>query len=151
MEPSHVALIYAHVQKRTDDGIRYYGVPFFLLPQSNPSTNSLLSKVPSSSCVSFGERINELVFNCLESAFIMNRTLSGLLPNQIPVEDLNSYVPASRATVRFRAREIDSVIRPVMGEPDDAIFELPVIPIKVRIPSSGGFTAPTLSFTGTPI
>lgn len=143
-------LIYAHVQKRTDDGIRYYGVPFFVATEQ--SINEFVAYLKSRPLlgVSFGERINELVFNCLESAFIMNRTLSGLLPNQIPVEDLNSYVPASRATVRFRAREIDSVIRPVMGEPDDAIFELPVIPIKVRIPSSGGFTAPTLSFTGTP-
>jgi len=142
--------IYAHVQRNTEQGIRYYGVPFFIATETAISefihyltTKPLLG-------VSFGPHVHEIVFRCLESAYVLNRTLDLLLPEQIPLDELQDYVPASAATLRFFARDVESVIKPVDGRPEDAIFELPVIPVNLRPAAAVMLSAPTLSFDGVP-
>ncbi len=94
--------IYAHVQKNTPAGIKFFGVPFFVA--SKASIDAFLSFLKSRPMlgVSFGERMAELVFNCLETANVMNRTIDGILPVQIADEELQDYIPASKAELRIR-------------------------------------------------
>lgn len=144
------AFIYANVQKKTSEGTRYFGMPFFVANEHSIAAfiDFIKSRPPLG--VSFGDRIHELVFNCLESSFVMNRTIEGLLGAQIKVPELQNYVPASKATVRFKANLVRGAVISLDGIPDDQIEEMPVIPIRITTPSSAGFTAPTLAFIGIP-
>ena len=142
--------IYAHVQKETPDGLRFFGVPFFVA--SEASITAFLDFLRSRPMlgVSFGERIAEAVFNCLETANVMNRTIEGILPRQIRAEALHDYIPASKAELRFRAIHVEGVIRPVNGKHEDLLISLAVVPIKCVFPAHVAFKAPTLAFHGVP-
>lgn len=142
--------IYAHVEHETDQGIRYYGVPFFVA--SEASIQDFISYLTSKPLmgVSFGQHIREIVFNTLEASYVMNRTLELLLPEQIKLDELQDYVPASKGVVRFRARDIESIMKPINGQIKDALIELAVIPIGIKPAASVTLRAPTLSFNGAP-
>lgn len=142
--------IYAHVEHDTEQGIRYYGVPFFVASES--SIQDFIAYLTSKPLmgVSFGPHIREIVFNTLEASYVMNRTLEMLLPEQIKVDELQDYVPASKGTVRFRARDVESILKPINGQIKDALIELAVIPIGIKPAASVTLRAPTLSFSGSP-
>lgn len=144
------SFIYAHVERETDEGNRYYGMPFFVASEN--SINEFIHYLTTKPLlgVGFGTHVREIVFKTLESAYIMSRVVEPLLPEQIELEELQEYVPASKATVRFRARDVDSVIRPIGDKHADAIIEMAVIPINLRPSASVMLNAPTLSFAGTP-
>lgn len=144
------AFIYAHVERETEEGNRYYGMPFFVASETAITefihyltTKPLLG-------VSFGTHVREIVFKTLESAYVMNRIVDPLLPQQIEVPELQDFVPASAAFVRFRARDVDTVIKPIADKQRDAILQMAVIPINLRPMASVMMSAPTLSFSGTP-
>lgn len=141
--------IYAHVQHQTDSGLRFFGLPFFIATETNIAhlIDYILSKPMLG--VSFGERITELVFNALESSGMIYRSIDRLLPDQIPDEQLQSFIPASKALVRFRAKHTGEIIR-IDGVQEDAIIGLSVISAKLSPPSGSTLSAPMLSFTGSP-
>lgn len=142
--------IYAHVERETDEGYRYYGMPFFVA--SETAINEFIHYLTTKPLlgVGFGPHIREIVFKTLESAYVMNRVVEPLLPEQIQIEELQDYVPASKATVRFRANDVDTVIKPIGEKHADAIIEMAVIAVNLRPAASVMLNAPTLSFAGTP-
>lgn len=144
------AFIYAHVQKETPDGLRFFGVPFFVASEASIQSFLNFMRERPMLGVSFGERFAELVFNCLETANVLSRTIEGLLPVQIVDETLQDYIPASRAELRFRAANVASVIKPVNGKHEDLLTTLSVVPVRCVIPAHVAFKAPTLAFSGTP-
>jgi hypothetical protein len=143
--------IYAHVQKSTADGIRYYGLPFFIATEASIQgfIEYLLSQPMLGVSIS-QNNISEIIFNCLLKTKTMSQLIEGLLPEKLPLEGYPDYIPASRAVLRFKAREGKAVITSVEGKAQDALMEMPVIPVYLDIPSSALFTAPTLAFRGTP-
>jgi len=144
------SFIYAHVQKETPDGLRFFGVPFFVASEASITAFLEFLKARPMLGVSFGERMTEAVFNCLETANVMNRTIEGILPRQISEQALQEFIPASRAELRFRATHVEGVMRPVNGRHEDLLISLTVVPIKCVIPAHVAFKAPTLAFHGVP-
>lgn len=140
---------YAHIQKHTSAGLRYFGTTVFI---ANETTIKMFCEYilerPLMGVV-FGERMTEMVFNALETAGVMHRTLDGLLPEQIKDPDLAGYIPASKALMRFKAKHSDAIFK--AGErPEDIIIEMHVIPVKIRAAMTMHLTAPTLAFSGEP-
>lgn len=142
--------IYAHVQKKTADGLRYFAMPFFVVNEA--TIRQFIGFIESKPFlgVKFGERMTELVFNSLETSKIMHRSVEGILPEQVAPEDQYDYIPGSKALVRYKAKRAGIIVNPNDDMPEDAIIEQVVIPISVRIPSTVHLNAPTLAFRGIP-
>jgi hypothetical protein len=142
--------LFAHTQVKLGDSFRYYGLPYFVVNKATVSQleTYILSR-PTFGVSIDPRRITELIFNALESHQMMFRTIHHLLPIQKPSPDIAECVPASRAKVRFTARQQHAVALPQI-QPDDALLELNVIPLRVRVPAHTSLEAPTLSFDGIP-
>ncbi|MGZ3218407.1 TraI domain-containing protein [Paracoccus sp. T5] len=138
--------IYAHVQHRSDNSLRFYGLPFFVVSETTVAQleQYILSR-PMLGVSMSTHRITEHIFNALETASIMNRTVETLLPEQIAPENMADCIPASRATVRFSARQVETIAINA-NTPEDALISLNVIAIKVRVPAKSALDAPTLAF-----
>jgi hypothetical protein len=88
-------------------------------------------------------RLAELIFNRLEEADIMHRTVGGLLPEQNPMMTIPDYVPASLATVQFA---------PIGSDSAQSLFRQKlVIPLSVRVPLHAVDEALPLSFISNPV
>ena len=144
------SFIYAHVQKQTPDGLRFFGIPFFVATEASISAFMTFIQNRPLLGVRFDDRMHETIFNTLETANVMSRTIEGVLPRAIPDPALQDYIPASRADLRFRAVHVEGVLKPVNGGHDDLLTTLPVIPIKCIVPAHVAFNAPTLAFDGVP-
>lgn len=142
--------IYANTQIQVGDRLRYYGLPYFVVSEASISQfeEFLLSR-PTFGVSVDARRITELIFNALETHQVMHRTVDVLLPSQKPNAELADYIPASNATVRFSPRQIKSIQIQPNSQPD-ALVDLAVVPIKIRVPPTKSLDAPTLSFDGTP-
>ncbi|RWR30563.1 hypothetical protein D2T29_12895 [Sinirhodobacter populi] len=142
--------IYANVQKMTPDGLRYLAMPFFVVNEATIKAFMRFIEERPFLGVIFGDRMTEMVFNSLEMAKVMHRTIEGILPNQITQEGLLDYIPASRAMVRFKAKRSGIITNPNEVIIEDAIVELSVIPVSARAPANWYLDPPTLAFVGAP-
>lgn len=142
--------IYAHAQHRTDSTLRFYGLPFFVVNETTVAQlETFILSRPMLGVSMSQHRISEHIFNALETASIMNRTVDTLLPEQIAPTDLADFIPASKATVRFPARQVEAITIKA-DTPADALISMNVIPIKVRVPAKSALDAPTLAFQEEP-
>lgn len=141
--------VYAHVEHLTENGYRYFGLPFFVASESSISQFLDYLVRHQTFGLSVSKDFPNVIFNALESANIMSPTIEGILNQRIPVKDMPDYIPASRADIRFRARAIrEFAIR--QDAIKDHVMDLPVIPVQVRVPAMATLDAPTLSFLGKP-
>lgn len=141
--------VFAYVQVKTGDALRFYGLPFFVAtPEAIRQFEEYLLSRKTMGVSINARHVTELIFNSLESQGVMHRTVDVVLPAPLRPDDLADCIPASRATVRFAARNARSVV--IGNQPEDALLDLPVIPLTIRVPAAVAIDAPTLAFGDTP-
>ncbi len=144
-------VIYAHVQHESGSGMRFLGLPFFIATPSNiAALKDYIVSRPTFG-VSFGDHASERIFNALEKQQYLARTIEKILPQQIVVAELEAFVPASAARVRFSARKAKDTNGEHVPTAEDVVLTLPVIPIRARPPSDAFMNGPILNFRGEPL
>lgn|GEM_PF-5057431 len=149
--------IRAHVQLTTDDqqSYTYVQLPFFVAqPQHIASFVTYILSQPMFGHHLARDRAEEEVFNALEAAGLLVRTIPLILGSQIPLEDYPSYIPASigRAVFEPPARSPSSSAESgAFGMVTRFVeMELPLVPIGGALRITQRDRMPTVSFDAAP-